>query len=238
MYLCYDVDMWSIYGMDIRLLKEHPEYKEQIKLLPTRWEKVNKIKKEEDRLRSIAAGILLSYGLRENGIDLDACQLIMGTHGKPQVAGCEGLHFNLSHTGNYAVAVFSDAPVGIDIEHRRALKQTLLDKCFTKDEQAWIQSQPDKEMAFVRLWTAKESYVKWSGEGITFPLKSIAVHRRENGIASYPKKDGIVLYREGILQPVSFAEYDEIPDYHICVCTESEKENVAEIIWLQEDSFS
>lgn len=153
----------------------------------------------------------------------------MGTHGKPQVAGCEGLHFNLSHTGNYAVAVFSDAPVGIDIEHRRALKQTLLDKCCTKDEQAWIQSQPDKEMAFVRLWTAKESYVKWSGEGITFPLKSIAVHRKENGIA---------FYREGIQQPVSFAEHDEIPDYHICVCTESEKENVAEIIWLQEDSFS
>ena len=46
MYLCYDVDMWSIYGMDIRLLKEHLEYKEQIKLLPTRWEKVNKIKKK------------------------------------------------------------------------------------------------------------------------------------------------------------------------------------------------
>ena len=63
-------------------------------------------------------------------------------------------------------------------------------------------------------------------------------HRRENGIASYPKKDGIVLYREGIQQPVSFAEHDEIPDYHICVCTESEKENAAEIIWLQEDSFS
>ena len=49
LYLCYDVNMWSIYGIDIRLLKEHPEYKEQIKLLPTRWEKVNKIKKEEDR---------------------------------------------------------------------------------------------------------------------------------------------------------------------------------------------
>lgn len=215
--------------MDIRLLKEHPEYKEQIKLLPTRWEKVNKIKKEEDRLRSLAAGILLSYGLRENGIDLDACQLTTGTHGKPQVAGCEGLHFNLSHTGNYAVAVFSEAPVGIDIEHRRTFKQTLLDKCCTKDEQAWIQSQPDKEMAFVRLWTAKESYVKWSGEGITFPLKNIAVHRRENGIA---------FYREGIQQPVSFREYQEIPDYLICVCTASEKENAAEIIWLQEDSFS
>lgn len=224
--------------MDIRLLKEHPEYKEQIKLLPTRWEKVNKIKKEEDRLRSLAAGILLSYGLRERGIDLENCKLITGAHGKPQVAGCEGLHFNLSHTGNYAVAVFSDAPVGIDIEHRRTLRQSLLDKCCTKDEQAWIQSQPDKEMAFVRLWTAKESYVKWSGEGITFPLKNIAVHRRENGIASYPKKDGIALYREGILQPVNFAEHDEIPDYHICVCTESEKENAAEIIWLQEDSFS
>lgn len=215
--------------MDIRLLKEHPECKEQIKLLPTRWEKVNKIKKEEDRLRSLAAGILLSYGLRENGIDLDACQLTTGTHGKPQVAGCEGLHFNLSHTGNYAVAVFSEAPVGIDIEHRRTFKQTLLDKCCTKDEQAWIQSQPDKEMAFVRLWTAKESYVKWSGEGITFPLKNIAVHRRENGIA---------FYREGIQQPVSFREYQEIPDYLICVCTASEKENAAEIIWLQEDSFS
>ena len=54
----------------------------------------------------------------------------------------------------------------------------------------------------------------------------------------YPKKDGIALYREGILQPVSFREYPEIPDYHICVCTASEKENAAEIIWLQEDSFS
>lgn len=224
--------------MDIRLLKEHPEFKEQIKLLPTRWEKVNKIKKEEDRLRSIAAGILLSYGLRKNGIDLDACRLVAGVHGKPQVAGCEGLHFNLSHTGNYAVAVFSDAPVGIDIEHRRTLKQSLLDKCCIEDEQAWIKGQPDKEMAFVRLWTAKESYVKWSGEGITFPLENIAVQRKEDDIASYPKKDGIALYREGILQPVSFIEYDEIPDYHICVCTESEKENAAEILWLQEDSFS
>ena len=93
-------------------------------------------------------------------------------------------------------------------------------------------------MAFVRLWTAKESYVKWSGEGITFPLKSIAVQRRENGIASYPKKDGIALYQDGVLQPVSFREYQEIPDYLICVCTASEKENAAEIIWLQEDSFS
>ena len=224
--------------MDIRLLKEHPEFKEQIKLLPTRWEKVNKIKKEEDRLRSLAAGILLSYGLRKNGIDLDACRLVAGVHGKPQGAGCEGLHFNLSHTGNYAVAVFSDAPVGIDIEHRRTLKQSLLDKCCIEDEQAWIKGQPDKEMAFVRLWTAKESYVKWSGEGITFPLENIAVQRKEDDIASYPKKDGIALYREGILQPVSFTEYDEIPDYHICVCTESEKENAAEILWLQEDSFS
>ena len=88
MYLCYDVDMWSIYGMDIRLLKEHPEYKEQIKLLPTRWEKVNKIKKEGDRLRSIAAGILLSYGLRENGIDLDACQLIMASRRWQAVRDC------------------------------------------------------------------------------------------------------------------------------------------------------
>ena len=72
-----------------RLLKEHPEYKEQIKLLPTRWEKVNKIKKKKTDCGVFAAGILLSYGLRENGIDLDACQLTTGTHGKPQVAGCE-----------------------------------------------------------------------------------------------------------------------------------------------------
>ncbi len=80
--------------------------------------------------------------------------------------------------------------------------------------------------------------MKWSGEGITFPLENIAVQRKEDDIASYPKKDGIALYREGILQPVSFTEYDEIPDYHICVCTDSEKENAAEILWLQEDNFS
>lgn len=211
--------------MDIRLLKEHPEYKEQIKLLPTRWEKVNKIKKEEDRLRSLAAGILLSYGLRENGIDLDACQLTTGTHGKPQVAGCEGLHFNLSHTGNYAVAVFSDAPVGIDIEHWRTLKQMLLDKCYTKDEQAWIQSQPDKEMAFVRLWTAKESYVKWSGEGITFSLKNIEIKRGSSDIE---------VWRDGIRQPVKILEYDKIPDYHISICRSvQETESVTpEIVWL------
>ena len=223
--------------MDIRLLKEHPEYKEQIKLLPTRWEKVNKIKKEEDRLRSLAAGMLLSYGLKKNGIDLENCQLITGIHGKPQVTGCEGLHFNLSHTGNYAVAVFSDAPVGIDIEHRRTLKQSLLDKCCTQEEQAWIQNQPDEDMAFVRLWTAKESYVKWSGEGLTFSLKSIAVCRKEDGTAFYQKKEGMALYREGVLQPVSFAEYHGIPDYHICVCTAFEKDGAAEIRWLQEDSF-
>ena len=78
-----------------------------------RKNKIMQLKKKEDRCRSLAAGLLLEYALREYGISLlpgkmQQMYLRFGEKGKPVLNGKTGIHFNLSHSGRYVAGVFSD----------------------------------------------------------------------------------------------------------------------------------
>ena len=89
-----------------------------------RKNKIMQLKKKEDRCRSLAAGLLLEYALREYGISLlpgkmQQMYLRFGEKGKPVLNGKTGIHFNLSHSGRYVAGVFSDEEVGIDVEQIR-----------------------------------------------------------------------------------------------------------------------
>ena len=102
-------------------------YEELLRYVPTeRQEKIARCGKRQDRMRSLAAGLLLEYGLRSMGCSLlplvpetETVHLVCGTHGKPELSGGAGVHFNLSHAGDYAAAVFDEGEVGIDVEQVR-----------------------------------------------------------------------------------------------------------------------
>lgn len=165
---------------NISPLRDEALYEELLRYVPAeRQEKIARYGKQEDRRRSLGAGLLLEYGLRSFGCSLlplvpgtEKVHLVRGAHGKPGISGGTGVYFNLSHAGDYAAAVFDDGAVGIDVERARRVNVNVMQRQFTAAENAYLRSEPD---AFLRLWTRKESYCKAVGEGLHLPLSSFDV---------------------------------------------------------------
>ena len=165
---------------NISPLRDAALYEELLRYVPAeRQEKIARCGKQEDRRRSLGAGLLLEYGLRSLGCSLlplvpgtETVHLVRGAYGKPELSGGTGVHFNLSHAGDYAAAVLDDGAVGIDVERARRVNVNVMQRQFTAAENAYLRSKPD---AFLRLWTRKESYCKAVGEGLHLPLSSFDV---------------------------------------------------------------
>lgn len=216
--MCYDVGMWKIYGLDIRKLMGQELMDTYMdKLSAERRAHIRKIKNIKEQYRSLGAGLLLEYGFEQAHVSLEDREICIDTHGKPRLKRDIGVCFNVSHSGDYAVAIFADSEAGIDIEHRRALRKGMAERSCTAGELEWLSKQEDKEMAFIRLWTAKESYVKWSGEGLTCSLTELEVQTEQSGNCR-----GIWKHAGGRI-PVVLYEYQAPKDYGICVCISRKK---------------
>lgn len=90
-------------------------------------------------------------------------------NGKPYFKEHENLHFNLSHSGNFAVCIVAGMPCGIDIEGNRPFKPSVAKRFFSKTEYHWIYDTENVSVQaerFFRLWTLKEAYAKATGNGI------------------------------------------------------------------------
>lgn len=228
--------MWNIYGIKLQELMREP-LQGQINVLPQeRQECIGRIRHEKDRYRCLGAGLLIAYGLCQKGVERSRQIFCRGENGKPALAEMQGVYFNASHAGDYVVAAVADCEIGIDVECRRKVHGSSVRKCCTGMEQEWLKAQADRDMAFLRLWTMKESYLKWTGEGLRVPLADIETGLPE-GIAGQ-------VFREGSRQPVKLWEYRELPDSHLCVCLDKnaaeqmeaggvqEKCESGEIYWL------
>ncbi len=138
------------------------------KLTPPRLEKALQYKHEQDKRICAWSEILLFYALRK----LRAPKLCVFWDNKPHL-GADGYHFSLSHTKNQIALLLAAVPVGVDIEMPRVLGQAdaLCARLFTEKERAAMVTTED----FFRFWTAKEAYVKFTGEGFSHPFSSILV---------------------------------------------------------------
>ncbi|MBQ9166639.1 MAG: 4'-phosphopantetheinyl transferase superfamily protein [Oscillospiraceae bacterium] len=94
-------------------------------------------------------------------------------NGKPRLTGAPDFHFNLSHSGYWAVCAVSDAPVGVDIQEVRSVNPNLSRK-FSAAEQQELMTLPDHKRAdrFFQLWVLKEAYAKCTGLGLLCPFRS------------------------------------------------------------------
>lgn len=176
----------EIYIANVMPLMEDKVFQELEQLIPReRRDKNQRYYKKEDRCRGLGAGLLLEYGLRRRGLTLledvrgkRRAALELGQQGKPGLRNVTGLHFNLSHAGDYAAAVFSETAVGIDIERIGEAKLDLARRFFTGEECEFLESLTGRDTAdreFIRIWTRKESYIKAVGRGMSLPLDSFSV---------------------------------------------------------------
>lgn len=113
-------------------------------------------------------------------------------YGKPFIEGCPA--FSLSHSKTaIAVAVASsvaEGEIGIDIECiDRRLDDGLIRRTMNDEEQHRIALSDDKARAFIRLWTQKESYLKYVGTGIIDDLTGALNAAREVALITYEPAD-------------------------------------------------
>lgn len=186
-----------------------------------RLDKIKKCKNEKAKRQSIAAGYLLDYVLRCHGMTEKTAYFSINSYGRPCFVGTD---VNLSHSGSYVVAAFDREPVGIDVEkvHPDKVKRNHIKvarRFFASDEYDWLMKQPEQERAFCRLWTLKESYVKYLGTGMATPFTEFCISMEQ---APY-RADACLM------------EY-QIGDYCIAACS-GKNQFPEEICWLKEEEL-
>ena len=87
--------------------------------------------------------------------------------GAPCLPGRPDLNISISHCRRaVAVAISAEGRVGIDVECRRRVSDSLMERVCTADELAAVRASDDPTMAFLQCWTRKEAVLKCRGTGI------------------------------------------------------------------------
>ncbi len=174
MAITFDKPMVSV--LDTRTLEDPAAFQEAYRQVsPSRRDKVDRCRFLKDKQLTLGAGFLLEQGLKK----FDICDAVIAhaNHGKPYLSNYPGLFFNLSHSGHYAACAFYHKEVGIDVEQITPVRDELICKIATDEETAYLLSLPqkEKEEAFFRLWTAKESYLKYAGCGLSVSPRRLSL---------------------------------------------------------------
>ncbi|WDV47162.1 4'-phosphopantetheinyl transferase superfamily protein [Clostridiaceae bacterium M8S5] len=186
-------------------------------------EKANKIYKykfKKDQIRSVAADVLIR-DIISNKLDIKNTDIEFGynKYSKPFPKNLD-LHFNISHSGDYVVGLVDKEPVGIDIELIKPLKDkmSIAKSFFSVDEFKWLENKTEGKRLkeFYKIWTAKESYVKLLGIGLSKKSKSFTTHF----------SDVITIYDEENHKE-SYCYQKLIEDkYYLTVCLQKKVDNI------------
>ena len=174
-------DYIKVYISATDALDDPAVYERLYLMLPDfRREKADSYKVAGPRNQSVAAFCLLIYGLNELQIDLAAPDIWSALDyqttetGKPYFTGRPDIHFSLSHTKGAVMCAISGSEVGCDIERidrrmklesvaSRILTDEELDRCRTSYDPTDGSIDPKE---FFRIWTRKEAYSKYTGQGL------------------------------------------------------------------------
>ncbi|MBR4182922.1 MAG: 4'-phosphopantetheinyl transferase superfamily protein [Lachnospiraceae bacterium] len=139
-------------------------------------EKILELKNDKAKRQTLGGWSLLCGAMTDelnaiNVEDFSKADVMYMEHGKPFLSGMSDLHFNISHSGDYAICAVSDTEVGCDIEKTGELNMNLAERFFTPEEKSIIRSSDD----FFKIWVKKESVIKCTGEGMSRGLDTFSV---------------------------------------------------------------
>ncbi len=130
----------------------------QTEILRFRWEAA----RTQTVVAEAAVRAEIMYGLNLSRRDV---RILRCEGEKPKLLG-DALCFNVSHAGDFVACGFSERPLGVDLESLRSFPiAPIVNRCFSEREKNEISANPLR--AFFRLWTAKESVIKFRGTGFS-----------------------------------------------------------------------
>ena len=101
----------------------------------------------------------------------------------------DSLYFNISHCKGLAVAAVGTVPLGVDAEFPRSVKESLMQKVCATEEFQQIQAADDPAAEFVRFWTLKEAFAKYTGEGIRLDFSALRFSFEADGTIGFHHPD-------------------------------------------------
>ncbi|MBO4589151.1 MAG: 4'-phosphopantetheinyl transferase superfamily protein [Bacteroidales bacterium] len=158
----------SLSSFDMRTVEECLKWFPQNQV-----ERIASFSNSSRKIETAATYSLLVEMLQSNGLLKELPSIEYAENGKPFLTNYPDLHFNLSHCRLYVAVAIHRSPVGVDIECRRKVTPALIRRVCSDDEQLSISLSKDPDMEFLRLWTRKEAYLKYTGTGIVEPLTDI-----------------------------------------------------------------
>ena len=186
-------------------------------LSPERWHRASAFRREADRLRCVAAGLLGNFCLWKRCGDRPMA-LRKNRYGKPFLEG-NPVQFSLSHAGDWAVCGLADCPLGVDIEKVQPVERGMYELCLTSQERQQLeQVSTPPERRFVQLWTMKESFGKLRGDGLNCGFQRFQVEPLEGN----PRRSVIRHAQTG--QPCANAVTQPVgEDYCLSACVPPER---------------
>jgi 4'-phosphopantetheinyl transferase len=178
-----------------------------------RRKRLDQLKVEKEKLRSISAGLLFRHAYIDSGKssrEWDEVSIKYGEYGKPYVEGYEEFHYSISHSGEYVLCATDNSEIGADLQEMRNWNPRTAKRFFDESEYTRIINMQEamQTREFYRIWTAKESVAKLSGRGLGAGIEHLVTNREYSKI-----KD--------IRTDTSFniRMYEEVEGYIICICS-------------------
>ena len=154
-----------VYILDMNDRPTDEQMKKILSLLPDeRIRRSERYRFEKDRLACLTSFLLLLYGLSDKGIT-EFPQILKNRYGKPFFAE-SSLHFNISHCSKAVCCAVSGNNIGADIQDTVTDFESIIGVVMSEREQNLIRSSDDPCITFTKLWSLKESYVKYLGTGL------------------------------------------------------------------------
>ncbi|PKA96764.1 4'-phosphopantetheinyl transferase [Flavobacteriaceae bacterium MAR_2009_75] len=145
-----------------------------------------RFKFEKDRkINVLARSSLRILSGKYLGCEPEKIKIAYEEFDKPYLVDYPDFKFNVSHSGQYvALAFVKNFKCGVDIERIKNDFDVLeiADNFFSPSEIEQLHNVPKNQLfiAFYRLWTRKESFIKAKGSGLSFPLSSFSVSLDKN----------------------------------------------------------
>lgn len=127
------------------------------------------------KAESMVGKRLLYYGL--NKLTKKAWEdepIEVSDGGKPYFPNRRDIHFNISHSREYVLCAIAADSLGIDIQYHKTVDLARMAKRMMSEAeyQEFLQAADQQEF-FFQKWVEKESYLKWTGDGLRRDMRCL-----------------------------------------------------------------
>lgn len=179
-------------------------------------ERADRYSRLQDRMLFVMTrSVLRALLAKATGAAAGEIAFAEGASGKPFLSGGREPHFNVSHSGEFALIGLSKrCPIGVDIEkiHSTGDELNAARIYFSDAENRLLQNLGNdaRAAAFYTIWTCKEAALKACGAGITEHLKHVSIAFSAHGVTVDMGRDRFAqaigsVYAEPVAVPEGYA---------------------------------